>query len=96
MPNRCGKFASWSDRSCNSLGMEMTGSNPRPPACKPGALPVELHPRAQLSVRGTWIRTKDLSFIRAASSQLSYTPVARRQTKKPNRMGLALSATSCG
>jgi hypothetical protein len=52
-------------------------SNPRPPGCKPGALPVELLPRLQapVAVTGlgsstacarTWIRTKDLSFIRAA------------------------------
>src|SRR2546430_4909478 len=42
-------------------------SNPRPPACKAGALPVELLPRtASARCARTWIRTRDLSFIRAA------------------------------
>ena len=51
------------------------GSNPQPPACKAGALPVELRPRylqpggIRRSARHTgctWIRTMDLSLIRAA------------------------------
>ena len=42
-------------------------SNPLPPACKAGALPIELLPQfTRAACAGTWIRTKDLSFIRAA------------------------------
>ena len=49
------------------------GSNRQPPACKAGALPVELRPRVCLPVRvlGFEPRTSALSELR--SSQLSYT-----------------------
>ena len=46
------------------------GSNRQPPACKAGALPIELHPH--LGVRGFEPRTSALSELR--SNQLSYTP----------------------
>ncbi len=39
------------------------GSNPEPPPCKGGALPIELRPRTG---GRAWIRTRDLGLIRAA------------------------------
>ena len=51
------------------------GSNRRPPACKAGALPAELHPRAARTPRWSragaergpfWIRTRDLTVISRA------------------------------
>ena len=52
------------------------GSNPRPPPCKGGALPIELRPQSDSSVEinstwmadggPSWTRTRDLSLIRTA------------------------------
>lgn len=42
-------------------------SNPRPPPCKGGALPVELRPLPTTHFGGpSWIRTRDLGLIRTA------------------------------
>jgi hypothetical protein len=42
------------------------GSNPEPPPCKGGALPVELRPRPHRAGGRAWTRTRDLGLIRAA------------------------------
>ena len=44
------------------------GSNRRPPACKAGALPPELHPRGTGHGGPFWIRTRDLTVISRALS----------------------------
>jgi hypothetical protein len=63
------------------------GSNRQPPACKTGALPIELRPRYfPMGVLGFEPRTSALSELR--SSQLSYTPGSScGQIKKPNHIG---------
>ena len=77
------------------------GSNRQPPACKTGALPIELRPRGPsqdrsskpVGVLGFEPRTSALSELR--SSQLSYTPKHRGKQKSQTRLGLALPASRC-
>jgi hypothetical protein len=59
-----------------------TGSNRRPPACKAGALPTELRPRAQQQMVGLGrleLPTSRLSGVR--SNHLSYRPRSGRSPK---------------
>ena len=53
-----------------------TGSNRRPPACKAGALPTELWPRAMVGLGRFELPTSPLSGVR--SNQLSYRPIVSR------------------
>src|SRR5438309_10295180 len=66
------------------------GSNPQPPACKAGALPIELRPRtlqpgahaprlAKLGAHGLEPWTSALSGLR--SSQLSYAPLVKQKSQ---------------
>src|SRR6218665_3586350 len=65
-----------------SVWWRMTGSNRRPPACKAGALPAELIPRAcLLSGSGVWplaglvgLEPTTPALSRRCSDQLSYRP----------------------
>jgi hypothetical protein len=77
------------------------GSNPQHPACKAGALPIELRPRINpppahaggspsLGAHGLEPWTSALSGLR--SSQLSYAPLVKQ--KSQTMIGLALSASN--
>ncbi len=67
------------------------GSNCRPPACKAGALPAELHPRG--TGRGPfWIRTRDLTVISRALSPTELKAPAGRATQRARRAGTASRA----
>jgi hypothetical protein len=70
-------------RDFSAILWRRSGSNRQPPACKAGALPVELRPRPkQVGALGFEPRTSALSGLR--SSQLSYAPGAAPSTRKPN------------
>ena len=57
-----------------------TGSNRRPPACKAGALPIELQPRGMVGLDGFEPSTPALS--RRCSNQLSYRPACLRSVAR--------------
>jgi hypothetical protein len=67
----CASFSCTPARLTRLLRWRWADSNPRPPACKAGALPLSYIPsygRLQTSAGGgpTWNRTRDLSLIRTA------------------------------
>jgi hypothetical protein len=87
--------------SCDPLPIlwRRRGSNPQPPACKAGALPVELRPRmtatpqaALVGAHGFEPWTSALSGLR--SSQLSYAPLVKQKSQTAS--GLALSEKRMG
>ena len=51
------------------------GSNRRPPGCKPGALPAELHPPLMVGLGRLELPTSPLSGVR--SNHLSYKPMLK-------------------
>src|SRR6218665_3485752 len=86
-----------------SVWWRMTGSNRRPPACKAGALPAELIPRAcLLSCSGVCplvglvgLEPTTPALSRRCSDQLSYRPRRLAPTRSNNRLVWAFDFVCC-
>ena len=69
----------------HSLWWNWGESNPQPPGCKPGALPIAPQPRVG---RPGWSRTSNLRLKRPLLFQLSYGPLVAAAGFEPATSGL--------